>query len=71
MKKIVLIANCSDRENQIFSLAKALFPECEVSVVSANSDSHGRKIPEHFNRETFEHHENDRVPVKIVCRSPR
>lgn len=35
MKKIVIIARSSGMINELSARAKALFPECEINVVSA------------------------------------
>ena len=49
MKKIIISSSHSGRINELSALAKALFPECEISVVSARHENHG----EHNSKKRF------------------
>jgi len=40
MKKIVIIASSNGMINELSARAKALFPECEINVVSARPENH-------------------------------
>ena len=40
MQKIVIVADRRDRVDELSSLAKALFPECEIHVISESRRNH-------------------------------
>jgi len=41
MERIIIRSSHSGRRSELSALAKALFPECEISVVSERHENHG------------------------------